>query len=61
MKIDVIKRYPFSLDAIKAAVCPEATVTAESRVLLEAGSTPVAAFSSFFHCYLPSMRNIKLL
>jgi hypothetical protein len=45
VKIDVIKRDPFSLDAIKAAVCPEATVTAESRVLLEAVSTSVAAFS----------------
>ena len=52
VKIDVIKRDPFSLDAIKTAVCPEATVTPESRVLLEAGTTPVAAFSSLFHCSL---------
>ena len=51
VKIDVIKRDPFSLDAIEAAICPEATVTPESRVLLEVATTPVAAFSSFFHCY----------
>ena len=51
MKIDVINRDPLSLNAIKAAVCPEATVTPESRVLPEVATTPVAAFSSLFHCY----------
>jgi len=51
VKIDVVNRDPFSLDAIKAAVCPEATVTPESRVFLEVGTTPVTAFSSLFHCY----------
>jgi hypothetical protein len=51
VKIDVINRDPFSLNAIKAAVCPEATVTAESRVFLEVGTTSVAAVSSLFHCY----------
>ena len=51
MKIDVINRDPLSLNAIKAAVCPEATVAAESDVFLEIGSTPVATLSSFFHYY----------
>jgi hypothetical protein len=51
MKIDVIKRDPFSLNAIKAAVCPEATIAPESHVFLEIGSTPVATLSSFFHYY----------
>jgi hypothetical protein len=51
VKIDVIKRDPFSLDAIEAAVCPEATVTPEPRILLEVATTPVIAFSSLFHCY----------
>jgi hypothetical protein len=51
VKIDVIKRDPFSLDAIKAAVCPETAVTPESRILVEVGATPVTAFSSLFHCY----------
>ena len=51
VKIDVINRYPFRLDTIQAAVCPEATVTPESRVLLQVGTAPVAAFSSLFHRY----------
>lgn len=52
VKIDVINRDPFSLDAIKTAVSPEATVTPGFRVFLDAGTTPIDAFSALFHCYI---------
>ena len=52
VKINVINRDPFSLDAIKTAVSPEATVTPGFRVFLDAGTTPIDAFSALFHCYI---------
>jgi hypothetical protein len=52
----MIDRYPFSLDAIQAPVCPEAPVTLESAVLSEVGATSVAAYPSLIHYQYPFAR-----